>query len=183
VAVSLLPGGRGDGQPITTLIDLETGTQPAHYIAGSVEHTVLLAGTGGYGLLARLGDLVSRQRGGKSFLTLEAEEKLLPLASADAGTQVACLSLTGRLLVFPREELKLQPNGGRGLTLMDLEAKDALVSVTVFGQALQVLGTGRGGKSKDELLRAAAVVAYQGKRARKGKVLDAGLKPQRVLPG
>jgi topoisomerase-4 subunit A len=85
--------------------------------------------------------------------------------------------------VFPREELKLQPNGGRGLTLMDLEAKDALVSVTVFGQALQVLGTGRGGKSKDELLRAAAVVAYQGKRARKGKVLDAGLKPQRVLPG
>jgi topoisomerase-4 subunit A len=183
VAVSSLPGGRGDGQPITTLIDLETGTQPSHYLAGNAEQTVLLAGTGGYGLLARLGDLVSRQRGGKSFLTLEAEEKLLPPASADAGTQVACLSLTGRLLVFPREELKLQPNGGRGLTLMDLEAKDALVSVTVFGQALQVLGTGRGGKSKDELLRAAAVVAYQGKRARKGKVLDAGLKPQRVLPG
>ncbi|XVJ70174.1 MAG: DNA topoisomerase IV subunit A [Rhizobacter sp.] len=183
VAVSLLPGGRGDGQPITTLIDLETGTQPSHYLAGNVEQTVLLAGTGGYGLLARLGDLVSRQRGGKSFLTLEAEEKLLPPASAGAGTQVACLSLTGRLLVFPREELKLQANGGRGLTLMDLEAKDALVSVAVFAQSLQVLGTGRGGKSKDETLRAAALVAYQGKRARKGKVLDVGLKPYRVVAG
>ena len=34
-AVSLLPGGRGDGQPITTLIDLESGTQPAHYLAGA----------------------------------------------------------------------------------------------------------------------------------------------------
>ncbi|MEI2677256.1 MAG: hypothetical protein V9G29_05000 [Burkholderiaceae bacterium] len=34
-AVSLLPGGRGDGQPITTLIELEAGTQPAHYFAGA----------------------------------------------------------------------------------------------------------------------------------------------------
>ena len=34
VAVSLLPGGRGDGQPITTLIELEAGTQIAHYFAG-----------------------------------------------------------------------------------------------------------------------------------------------------
>ena len=183
VAVSLLPGGRGDGQPITTLIDLETGTQPSHYLAGNVEQTVLLAGTGGYGLLARLGDLVSRQRGGKSFLSLEPEEKLLAPASADGGAQVACLSLAGRLLVFPREELKLQSNGGRGLTLMDLEDKDALVSVAVFAQTLQVLGTGRGGKSKDETLRTAALAAYQGKRARKGKVLDLGLKPQRVVPG
>ena len=33
-AVAGLPGGRGDGQPITTLIELESGTQPAHYIAG-----------------------------------------------------------------------------------------------------------------------------------------------------
>jgi topoisomerase IV subunit A len=45
-----------------------------------------------------------------------------------------------------------------------------------------VLGTGRGGKSKDETLRTAALAAYQGKRARKGKMIDLGLKPQRVLP-
>ena len=28
--------------------------------------------------------------------------------------QVACLSLSGRLLVFPLDELKLQSNGGSG---------------------------------------------------------------------
>jgi topoisomerase-4 subunit A len=76
--VAGLPGGRGDGQPITTLIELETGTQPAHYVAGAVTQTLLLSGTGGFGLLARLGDLVSRQKGGKAFLTLEAGETLLP---------------------------------------------------------------------------------------------------------
>ena len=127
-AVAQLPSGRGDGQPITSLIDLEAGTQPAHYFAGAAAQTLLLAGTGGFGLLARVGDLVARQRGGKGFLSLEGDEKPLPPAPwSTATTRVACLSLAGRLLVFALDELKLQPNGGRGLTLMDLDAKDALV--------------------------------------------------------
>jgi topoisomerase-4 subunit A len=180
VGVSLLPGGRGDGQPITTLIDLESGTQPAHYVAGSAEQTLLLASTGGFGLLARIGDLLTRQRGGKAFLSLEADEKPLPPV-ATQGTQVACLSLSGRLLVFPIDELKLQSNGGRGLTLIDLDAKDALVSVAVFSQALQVLGSGRGGKPKEELLKNSALAAHVSKRARKGKLIDAAIKPQRVV--
>ena len=90
-------------------------------------------------------------------------------------------ALLAGLLVFELEELKLQSNGGRGLTLMDLETKDALVSVAVFGQGLRVLGLGRGGKSKEEVLRSSALEPYKAKRARKGKTLDMGLKPQRVL--
>ena len=179
--VAQLPSGRGDGQPITSLIDLETGTQPAHYFAGHAQQTLLLAGTGGFGLLARVGDLVARQRGGKGFLSLEAAEMPLPPSLADAQTQVACLTLTGRLLVFSIDELKLQANGGRGLTLIDLDTKDALVSVAAFGSTLQMLGTGRGGKPKDEVLRPAALAAYMGKRARKGKAQDVMQKAARVL--
>ncbi len=180
-SVGLLPGGRGDGQPITTLIELESGTQPVHYHAGHVAQTLLLAGTGGFGLLARVGDLVARQRGGKSFLALEDNEKPLPPSLADGASQVACLSLNGRLLVFGLDELKLQSNGGRGLTLIDLDAKDALVSVAAFTQALQVTGTGRGGKPREELLTSAALAPYAGKRARKGRVLDVMPKPMRVV--
>ena len=33
VPVASLPGARGDGQPVTTLIELEAGTQIAHYFA------------------------------------------------------------------------------------------------------------------------------------------------------
>ncbi len=180
-AVSQLPGGRGDGQPITTLIDLESGTQPAHYFAGRADQTLLLANTGGFGLLARVGDLVSRQRGGKSFLNFEAEEKLLPPSFVNGAERVACLTLEGRMLVFGLDELKLQSNGGRGLTLIDLDGKDALVSVAAFGAALQVLGTGRGGKPKDELLRGAALSAYEGKRARKGRKQEVMVKATRVV--
>lgn len=181
-AVAGLPGGRGDGAPITTLIDLESGTQPAHYYAGAATTTLLLAHTGGFGLLARAGDLLARQRGGKSFLALEEGEKPLPPAATDGATQVACLSLAGRLLCFGLDELKLQPNGGRGLTLMDLDAKDALVSVAAFAQGLQVLGKAlRGDKPREDILRGAALAAYAGKRARKGKAVE-GMKPMRVVP-
>ncbi|WP_428414760.1 DNA topoisomerase IV subunit A [Methylibium sp.] len=181
VAVSGLPGARGDGQPITSMIELESGTQPQHYFAGPADATLLLANTGGYGLLAKAGDLQSRQRGGKGFLTLAEGEKPLPPSRADAAGQIACLSLAGRLLVFSLDDLKLQPKGGRGLTLMDLEAKDALVSVAAFDKTLRVLGSGRGGKAKDETLGAAAVAVYKGARARKGKPADIGFKPTWLL--
>jgi topoisomerase IV subunit A len=183
-AVGQLPGGRGDGQPITTLIDLESGTQPSHYFAGAAQQTLLLANTGGFGLLARVGDLQSRQRGGKSFLALEAEDKPLPPSLADGAAKVACLTLSGRLLVFGIDELRLQSAGGRGLTLIDADPKDPLVSVAAFTSALQVLGTGRGGaKPKDEVLKGAALAAYEGKRARRGRKQDVMVKAMRVLAG
>ena len=168
-AVSGLPGGRGDGQPITTLIELDSGSQPAHYLAADPKLRLLLAGSGGYGLLADVGDLVARQRGGKAFLSLEPAERPLPPALVGDGLQVGCLSGSGRLLVFGLDELKHQPNGGRGLTLMDLEPGDGLQAVCVFGQALTVTGSGRGGKAKEETLRGAALLAVVGRRARKGR--------------
>lgn len=191
VPVSALPGGRGDGQPITTLIELESGTQIAHYFAGASTQKLLLAGTGGFGLVAEVGDLVGRQKAGKSFLSLEGEERplppsVVPVAAAKgepAGVQVACLSMAGRLLTFAIDELKHQPKGGRGLTLIDLEPKDALVSVAVFTNLLMVSGTVRGGKAKEEPLRNAALAAYAGKRAKKGKACDVMTKPMRVTAG
>jgi topoisomerase-4 subunit A len=182
VAVSALPGGRGDGQPITTLIDLESGTQVVHYFAGAPEQVLLLANTGGFGLLARVGDLLSRQRGGKGFLTLEAQEHVLPPSlKLPAHTQVACLSMSGRLLVFALDELKLQSNGGRGLTLMDVDAADPLVSVATVGAGVRVLGQGRGGKPKEDELKGSALADHVGKRARKGRKVDGFPKPMRVV--
>jgi topoisomerase IV subunit A len=181
-AVNLLPSGRGDGQPITTLIELESATQPAHYVAGSAQQTLLLASSGGYGLLARVGDLLCRNKGGKSYLTLEPGETLLAPSTVVTGqTQVACLSAAGRLLVFGLDELKLQPNGGRGLTLMDLEPQDTLISAVAFSTSLQVQGMGRGGKAKEETLKTAALTPHVGKRARKGKLLDVGMKALRLV--
>jgi topoisomerase IV subunit A len=168
VAVSLLPGGRGDGTPITTLADFEVGSQPAHYFAGAADTLLLLANTGGFGLLAQAGDLVSRQRAGKTFLSLEAGEHVLPPSVVAAKhARVACLAMSGRLLVFPLSDMKRQANGGRGLTLMDVDAKDPLLSIATCTDALTVHGINRG-KPKDEVLKGADLAGHEGKRARKG---------------
>jgi topoisomerase IV subunit A len=183
VAISALPGGRGDGTPITTLVDLEAGTQPAHYFAGAPDTLLLLSHTGGFGLLAQASDLQSRQRGGKTFLTLEPGEVVLPPCMVQPGhARVAGLSRSGRLLVFALADLKRQANGGRGLTLMDVDAKDPLVSVATCADALVVSGVNRG-KAKDELLRGAALAAHEGKRARKGHKVAAFKDVHRVTPG
>jgi topoisomerase-4 subunit A len=182
VAVASLPGARGDGAPITTMIELETGTQPRHYLAGNPEQVLLLAQTGGFGLLAKLGDMITRQKGGKGFLSLEEGEYLLaPVLVQAAHTQVACLAQGGRMLVFGLDELKLQSNGGRGLTLMDVDTKgDPLISVATVHQGVRVIGTTRGAKPKEEDVRNSAYVAHIGKRARKGKAVDAFQTVQRL---
>jgi topoisomerase IV subunit A len=181
VAASLLPGGRGDGVPITSLIDLEAGTQVAHYFAGAADTTLLLCNSGGFGLLAKAGDLLGRNRAGKAFLNLDDGAKVLPPVSVlPAHQQVACLAADGRLLVFALDELKLQPGGGKGLTLMDVDVKVPLVSAVGFALALRVLGGGRGGKPKEELLKNSALAEHVGKRARKGRVV-AGIKATALL--
>ena len=102
--VSLLPGARGDGQPVTTLIELESGTQVLHYFAGPANATLLLSSSGGYGFLAAVENMVSRQKGGKSFLTLgEGETVCVP--SHAAGTPRAASRCCPRRTwpVRPRE--------------------------------------------------------------------------------
>jgi topoisomerase-4 subunit A len=157
------------------MIELESGTQPLHYLAGNADQTLLLANTAGFGLLAKLGDLTTRQKGGKGFLTLDEGDAILPPVWVKrTHTQVACLAQGGRMLVFGLDELKLQSNGGRGLTLMDVDPKqDPLISVAAVSQGVRVIGTTRGGKPKEEDVRNSAYLAHIGKRARKGKAVDA----------
>jgi topoisomerase-4 subunit A len=126
-------------------------------------------------------DMVARNRSGKSFLSLDDRNQVLPPVAIGARHgQVACLAMSARLLVFPLDELKHQPNGGRGLTLMDVDAKDPLVSVASCGEQLKLLGHGRGGKPKEETLKGAALAEHVGKRARKGRKAVGFVKLMRV---
>jgi topoisomerase-4 subunit A len=96
-------------------------------------------------------------------------------------TQVACLSMDGRLLVYPLDELKLQPGGGKGLTLMDVDAAEPLLSVATIANSLLLQGSGRGGKPREETLKWAGLAEHLGKRARKGRKVEGFVKLLRVL--
>ena len=190
VAVSLLPGARGDGQPVTTLIELESGTQPLHYFAGPLSATLLLSSSGGYGFLATVDTMTSRPKAGKAFISCaEGESVCKPShVSGTSGsvpmnpaTHVGCASTAGRILTFEISELKLMAGGGRGLMLIDLDAKDTLAGAAAYTRSVRIDGIGRGGKARDETLEIRSLNNARASRARKGKAADLGFKPASVM--
>ncbi|WP_354677179.1 DNA topoisomerase IV subunit A [Cupriavidus plantarum] len=183
VGVAGLPGGRGDGVPLTTLIELAPGTQIAHTFAGNAEQRMLMAASSGNGFLTKVGDMTSRQKGGKSFVTLDDGDVLLkPEPLTDESTHAACVSGNGRLLLVAFEEIKVLSAGGRGVMLMELEDKESLLqAIAVGAPGLIVSGTGqRGGKLPPQTLKGKTLLPFVGKRARKGKAVEAKLKDVRI---
>jgi topoisomerase-4 subunit A len=184
VPVATLPGGRGDGVPVTSLIELESGSHLLHYFAAPAEQPLLLASSNGFGFMARLGDMVSRVKAGKSFMTIdEGALPLTPMPVLAGATHVACLTSNGRLLVFGLDEMKTLSGGGRGVILVALEPKETLrQALTIDKRGLVLTGAGRGGKVRDEKLTWAALDAYVGKRARKGRAPDVTIKVTDLRP-
>src|SRR3546814_15498370 len=76
VAVSSLPSARGDGQPITSMVETEHGARIVHMIAGNARQRYVLGTQSGYGFMTTLKDLTTRQRAGKQFMTLEKGDVL-----------------------------------------------------------------------------------------------------------
>ena len=190
VPVSSLPGARGDGQPVTTLIDLEAGTQLLHYIAGPANAAFLLSSSGGYGFLAHVEHMISRNKGGKAFVTVNEGEIMCRPSPVSGGSgeapwphavNVACASVGGRFLTFALSELKTMEKGGRGLMLIDLDAKDSLAGAAAYTRSVKVIGIGRGGKAREEVLEIRSLNNAKATRAKKGKVADLGFKPTGVV--
>ncbi|PQP01120.1 DNA topoisomerase IV subunit A [Massilia phosphatilytica] len=178
VPVAALPGARGDGVPITTLVDLSGGGRILYYYVGPAETRLLLATSTGFGFITKAGDMITRLKGGKSFITLDdGAVPLPPRVVSDTAGAIACLSEKGRVLVFGIDEMKVLQNGGRGVILMGLEPKEKLLAVQPISQkGLNVVGTWAGDKPRTVELFASGLEPHFGKRANKGKPLSAKLK-------
>ncbi|MEM5439041.1 DNA topoisomerase IV subunit A [Paraburkholderia diazotrophica] len=183
VAVAQLPGGRGDGVPVTSLIELESGTHLMHYFAASADQALLLASSNGFGFIAKVGDMVSRVKAGKAFMTIDdGATPLVPMPMLPDATQVACLSGGGRLLVFGLDEMKTLSGGGRGVTLMALDPNEALTQALAINDAGVVLQGIYRNKPSEEQLSGKALAPHVGKRARKGRAPDTKLKVTSLRP-
>ena len=190
VPVATLPGARGDGQPLTTMIELESGTQLTHYFSGPASATLLRSSSGGYGFLATVESMSSRLKAGKAFISCaEGETVCKPshvsgssgAAPLKPATHVACASTGGRILAFEISELKQMDKGGRGLMLIDLEPRDTLAGAAAYTRSVKIEGVGRGGKAREEILEIRSLNNARAARARKGKAADLGFKPTGII--
>jgi len=174
--VADLPGGRGDGAPLTTLVDFQDGGKLAQAITDTGDAPYLFANSGGYGFIAGIADLVSRNRAGKAFMSLDKGEKPLLPSKVGAGETAAAVSSSGRLLLFPLADIKVMAKG-RGTIIQSLDAKDELAAVAVGSDSFIVTGTGRGGKPAEWKLSGKDAATYRGQRARKGHAMPSKIKP------
>jgi len=129
----------------------------------------------------KLGDLVTKTRQGKDFMKVEEGISVQkPCFMIGNANFVAALSSDARLLVFPLEEVPVRPNGGVGVQLIALPEKISLAAVAVTdGKSLVVSGVKRKNRAV-ETLDAKQLAGHMGKRAQRGKVCDAGFRPDRL---
>jgi len=182
VPVSELPGARGDGAPLTSFINLAAGSQMVAYYAGQLDDLVLISTRAGNGFLANVADMLTRNKAGKSFIGIDSKFSTgdAPLGASKVRPgmkQVACLSESARLLVFPLDELKRLPTGGKGVILMGLDDKERLASAIAVGpDGATYSGAGRAGKPTQLSLDSKTLKSFAGNRARKGHYLEPRLK-------
>ncbi|MDH4457874.1 MAG: DNA topoisomerase IV subunit A [Nevskia sp.] len=165
-----LPSARGQGEPVTTKLDLQDGASIVSLLAGEGADRYILAGSDGYGFIAKLDDLQGRNKAGKACLTLDGTP-LAPLATKKPDDRVAVATAEGRLLVFPIGELP-ELAKGKGNKLIGLKGEDRIVAACVLpaGSALEVTSLKRRLTIKASDLEA----SYLGARASRGNPLPRG---------
>jgi topoisomerase-4 subunit A len=172
-----LPSARGQGEPLSGRLDPPDGAKFAGVMIGEPEDLWLLASDAGYGFTARLKDLVSDRRAGKTVLNLPANAQVLapaPVPSADS--LIAVVSSEGKLLAFPVSEVPEMPRG-KGNRLYDIPGKKAsarselMTAVAVVPpKASLLLSSGEQVKT----LEWRDLQEYVGERAQRGAVLKRG---------
>jgi topoisomerase-4 subunit A len=140
VAIAALPDGRGMGAPLPSFVDMGN-SRIAHVLVGKPEDELLVAKTSGYGFICTYGDLLSRQKAGKAFLTVEDGATILPPTRVIDADHLAALSEDGRLLVFPLDQMK-RLSGGKGVQIIGLRDAEALRAVlAIKGPRVTIKGT------------------------------------------
>jgi len=165
-----LPGGKGDGVPVTSLVELQNG-KIVTMLSAPPEAKFLLATTAGVGFIGTLGDMVARVRAGKAYMNVDdGADLLVPTPVPAEARLVAALSGEGRLLVFGMDEMK-ELSGGKGVILMGLNEGEKLVAARAIDHAVTIRGLARGDKPAEQVIDGEELLACLGKRARKGKAL------------
>ena len=107
VVAGTLPSARGQGEPLSSRFKPPDGAAFCGAMIGDSEQKYLLASDAGYGFIATLTDLVSRNKAGKAVLRVPVGGKAVVPARVPAAKEclIAAISSIGRLLLFEMEEL------------------------------------------------------------------------------
>ena len=174
-----LPSARSHGEPLSGRLNAESGETFAGVISGPVESQVVLASSSGYGFVANLGDLQTKNKSGNAALRVqEGAQVLIPRAVENEQDVLAAITNQGRMLVFPLTELPKLARG-KGNKFIGIP-KASFESGEDFLQEVAVLGEGRelrllSGK-RHFTIKSKDLENFVGNRGRRGNFLPKGFR-------
>jgi topoisomerase-4 subunit A len=146
-----LPGGRGFGEPVRLLIDLDGDVGIVALMPASRAEKLLVAASDGRGFIVRSADTIAETRKGKTVMTprLGAKLKLVRPVSAEAD-YLAVIGDNRRLLVFPIGEVA-ELARGQGVQLQRYRDGGLSDAVSfVFAEGLSWAMGGDSGRTRTE---------------------------------
>ena len=115
IDASQLPSGRGYGDPLKLLIDLQDDDKIISLYSFSQAGELVIASKFGYGFIVSFEDLISNRKAGKQILNLSSDDEAI---SSDylKGTNIAVIGENKKMLLFNQEELP-RMSKGKGVRL------------------------------------------------------------------
>lgn len=119
-----LPSARGHGEPLSGHFNLQPGEKFETALIDEPNMLYLLASDAGYGFIANLSDMYSKNRNGKAVLTLPPMSKVIqPQVIHKLETdQLLAVTNEGRMILFPLKEMPLLARG-KGNKIINIPAK------------------------------------------------------------
>ncbi len=146
LAADKLPGGRGFGEPVRAMIDLDGSVGIVALLPAARQARLMVAATDGRAFIATAADVIAETRKGKTVMTPRIGEKVKLVRPVDpADDYVAAIGDNRKLLVFPINEL-VEMSRGQGVQLQryrDGGLADAITFVFANG-----LSWAMGGETK-----------------------------------
>ena len=101
-----LPSARGQGEPATGRLKMPPGALFTDVVMGADEQKILMGTDAGYGFIAKVGDLFTKNKAGKAVVSSPKGARILsPKMINTDNALIAAVSNEGRMLVFPIADL------------------------------------------------------------------------------
>ena len=177
-AMHTLPSARGQGEPLTGRFNPPAGAVYTGVALADKETQFVVSSDAGYGFVVTLGDMTTKNKAGKSVLSVPKGGIVnQPALVADEKNEfIAAFSNEGRLLIFPVAELP-KLGRGKGVKIMNIpkarveERLEFMSFVRVLTEVdTLVITSGKRTLS----LKIDELEHYRGERARRGMKLPRG---------
>lgn len=164
-----LPGGRGHGEPLRLMVDLEAGVEIVTFFPFQKDAKVIVASSIGKGFIADQESLLAQTRAGKVVMNVK-ENVFAKLCVPLSGDTVAVLGENKKLLLFPISELP-ELSRGQGVKLQGYKQGGlADLKTITFEEGLSWTMGGAEGRTRTET----EIDFWLGKRGQVGKLVPKG---------